>query len=243
MEVHHHPDLHHKQKPWKEYILEFIMIFLAVTLGFIAENIREHFSDKDKAKVFAASLYQDFKTNSATLVQLINYTDEKIKTVDSLDYFIHQPHNRTSDSNLYRCAIYILSTAPFDDITGAFEQIKSTGSLRFFNQMLINNLNSYQAESIKLKQMEDWENKVLYEQVFPKAGEMFNFSVFDDFRNKNAISHEMYFKKANEESIDVFLNQAFVIKHLRERQLVVLKSLLQKATQIVSDLKNEYDLE
>ena len=41
MEVHHHPDLHHEKKKWKEYFLEFLMIFLAVTLGFIAENIRE----------------------------------------------------------------------------------------------------------------------------------------------------------------------------------------------------------
>ena len=35
MEVHHHPDLHHKPKKWKEYFLEFLMIFLAVTMGFI----------------------------------------------------------------------------------------------------------------------------------------------------------------------------------------------------------------
>jgi hypothetical protein len=43
MEVHHHPDLHHKKKNFKEYFLEFLMIFLAVTPGFVAENIREHF--------------------------------------------------------------------------------------------------------------------------------------------------------------------------------------------------------
>src|SRR5882672_7441827 len=72
MEVHHHPDLHHRPKKWKEYFLEFLMIFLAVTLGFFAENIREHISDKEKTKVFAASLYQDFKTDSVALVQLIN---------------------------------------------------------------------------------------------------------------------------------------------------------------------------
>src|ERR1700731_4697152 len=39
MEVHHHPDLHHEKKPWKEYFLEFLMIFLAVTMGFFAETI------------------------------------------------------------------------------------------------------------------------------------------------------------------------------------------------------------
>ena len=39
MEVHHHS---HKPKNWKEHITEFIMLFAAVTLGFFAENIREH---------------------------------------------------------------------------------------------------------------------------------------------------------------------------------------------------------
>ncbi len=240
MEVHHHPDLHHGTKRWKEYILEFLMIFLAVTLGFFAENIREHISDKDKTKVFAASLYQDFKTDSASLVQIINFTVQKIKNIDSLNYFIHQPNNRISDSNLYRCIVYLISTSPFDNINGTYEQAKNTGSLRFFNQSLINNFNSYDAISLKLKQMEDWENKVLYEQVIIKTGEMFNFSVFDDLRNDGYISHDMYFRNIKEESIDVLLNQSIVIKHLRERQLLQQKDLLQKSSQIITDLKKEY---
>lgn len=39
MEVHHHP--HVEKKNFKEYFLEFLMIFLAVTLGFFAESLRE----------------------------------------------------------------------------------------------------------------------------------------------------------------------------------------------------------
>ena len=42
MEVHHHA--HHKEKrTWKSYFWEFLMLFLAVFLGFLAENQREHF--------------------------------------------------------------------------------------------------------------------------------------------------------------------------------------------------------
>ena len=40
MEVHHHPNLHHRKKHWKEYFFEGLMIFLAVTLGFFAESYR-----------------------------------------------------------------------------------------------------------------------------------------------------------------------------------------------------------
>ena len=48
MEVHHHPRV--EKKNFKEYVLEFLMIFLAVTLGFFAENIREHFVNSEKEK-------------------------------------------------------------------------------------------------------------------------------------------------------------------------------------------------
>lgn len=38
MEVHHHP--HVEKKGFKEYLLEGLMIFVAVTMGFFAETIR-----------------------------------------------------------------------------------------------------------------------------------------------------------------------------------------------------------
>ncbi len=41
MEVHHPHHPTHKKK-WAEYIIEFVMLFAAVTLGFLAENLREH---------------------------------------------------------------------------------------------------------------------------------------------------------------------------------------------------------
>src|SRR5437764_8657377 len=47
MEVHHHP--HVEKKNFKEYFLEFLMIFLAVTMGFVAENLREHFTESKSA--------------------------------------------------------------------------------------------------------------------------------------------------------------------------------------------------
>ncbi len=67
MEVHHHPDLHHKPKKWKEYFLEFLMIFLAVTIGFFAESLREHFSDCEKEKEFMKPLVRDIRDDRAVL--------------------------------------------------------------------------------------------------------------------------------------------------------------------------------
>src|SRR5882762_7711543 len=65
MEVHHHPDLHHKPKPWKEYLLEYLMIFLAVMTGFFAESLREHIGDRSKEKEYLISLVAELKSDTA----------------------------------------------------------------------------------------------------------------------------------------------------------------------------------
>src|ERR1700680_1317387 len=76
MEVHHHP--HVEKKNFKEYFLEFLMIFLAVTMGFIAENVREHITDSQKEKQYIVSLYEDLQVDTIRITYLIKYAEEKI---------------------------------------------------------------------------------------------------------------------------------------------------------------------
>jgi hypothetical protein len=64
MEVHHHS---HHPKKWKEYITEFVMLFTAVTLGFFAENLREHqIVEKHKVQNLTA-MADDLKQDSASI--------------------------------------------------------------------------------------------------------------------------------------------------------------------------------
>ncbi len=70
MEVHHHP--HIENKSFKEYILEGLMIFLAVTMGFFAENIREHFSDNKREKQIIAASKKDLVKDTVILHNLID---------------------------------------------------------------------------------------------------------------------------------------------------------------------------
>jgi hypothetical protein len=240
MEVHHHPDLHHKKKRWKEYLLEFLMIFLAVTLGFFAESLREHISEKDRADVFSKSLNEDFAADTATLHQLIVYTNAKITSIDSLDLTIHSGRNRYNDSILYKTVLLLISTFQFDNVNGTYEQIKNSGSLRFFPQSLVNDLNRYDATALKLKLMEDWENKFLYEKVIPQTSEMFNYKVFNDLRKGTPVQYEMYRQNMTEENMNVLLNEAETIRRLRERQLVQHVSLLQRAEHILAALDKEF---
>jgi hypothetical protein len=57
MEVHTHS--HTSRKKWTHYFWEFFMLFLAVTLGFLVENWREHVVEHRREKQFIETLIED----------------------------------------------------------------------------------------------------------------------------------------------------------------------------------------
>ena len=48
MEVHNHT--HTARKKFKHYAFKFFMLFLAVTAGFLTENLREHYEEHNRVK-------------------------------------------------------------------------------------------------------------------------------------------------------------------------------------------------
>src|SRR5574337_1721046 len=87
MEVHHHPHADsdsHRKKKFKEYFLEFLMIFLAVTLGFFAESIREHLGDKSKEREYLTSMVSELQYDTAQYSQLMQKLNYLRPILDSL---------------------------------------------------------------------------------------------------------------------------------------------------------------
>ena len=83
MEVHHPHHPTHKKK-WSEYIIEFLMLFAAVTLGFFAENVREHKIIIERKDQNLFSILQDLKQDSIYLVSTIKYSDDGIRYFQKL---------------------------------------------------------------------------------------------------------------------------------------------------------------
>jgi hypothetical protein len=102
MEVHHHPHLGHKEKPWKEYLLEGLMIFLAVSMGFIAENIREHLSEQNKKKELIEMVALDFERDINQLEFHKQLAIEKIKRCDTLIMLLDSNKATVDQDKYYR---------------------------------------------------------------------------------------------------------------------------------------------
>src|SRR3954451_24395061 len=67
MEVHKHPHHVSHKKKWGEYLLEFFMLFLAVFLGFIAENYREHIVEHQQEKQYMITLIEDLNIDTTDM--------------------------------------------------------------------------------------------------------------------------------------------------------------------------------
>ena len=131
MEVHHHPHIPTHAKPWKEYLLEGLMIFVAVTLGYGAENVREHYVETKKALISAKNLYVDVINDS------IGY--EKTKTnrnkQDSCFEIINAHYNNNElDKEIpavYAAHGYITRRMLYQMNALALDEVKSSGTLKF----------------------------------------------------------------------------------------------------------------
>ena len=82
MEIHAHS--HTARKKWTHYFWEFLMLFLAVFCGFLAEYQLEHKIEKDRSKQYIRSLYEDLKADTVRLNFLISYDDEKIAVLNTM---------------------------------------------------------------------------------------------------------------------------------------------------------------
>lgn len=66
MEVHHHPH-HEGKKNWKSYFWEFLMLFLAVFCGFLAEYQLEHKIESDREKQYVVSMIADINEDAVKI--------------------------------------------------------------------------------------------------------------------------------------------------------------------------------
>jgi hypothetical protein len=148
MEVHHHPDLHHKPKKWKEYFLEFLMIFLAVTMGFFAESYREHLTDERKEKEFINSMVEDLRNDSAFLATSINQRiPYHLRWIDSTMHLLELPELNGKDRQVYQAFFLATSwTYNFSPTQRTLSQLHSDGFHFIRNQNVVKAISLLEAQ-------------------------------------------------------------------------------------------------
>lgn len=81
------------------------MLFLAVTLGFLVENQREHYVEHLREKEFIRSLFNDIKLDTANMAKIINSRSAKERMLDSLTFMMNSPRPADFTKLIYPYAI------------------------------------------------------------------------------------------------------------------------------------------
>src|SRR5436190_20240299 len=129
MEVHAHTHNHEKKK-WNHYLWEFLMLFLAVFAGFLAENQREHIVEKKRAHQFLQSMLVDVRTNIKNLDSLLRQDSEIITNHNSLVLWL-LADSVSIDRAAFAKTLGAVWIRNFLVRKETYEQMKSSGSLRY----------------------------------------------------------------------------------------------------------------
>jgi hypothetical protein len=254
MEVHHHS--HTSRKKWTHYFWEFLMLFLAVVLGFIFENQREHFIEKLRVKQYARALVQDLEKDTAMVAEIIRRIKKNLRFTDTLSSYV-----RDNPGKLRNLDLFILSSvdryAPYTWNRATIEQVKNSGSLRYFsNQQIVRDISAYDAFTRHMD--EDFKND---DEAANRATELrikvINLDYDKDFgfglrNNFDSVLKTDYFKNLNQTDrtplLDVsrpalmnFINAKRAMqKHLMIRVYEELPKLKEDAGALILLLKQEY---
>ncbi|HVW14963.1 MAG TPA: hypothetical protein VHB54_14100 [Mucilaginibacter sp.] len=136
MEVHHHPEV--EKKGFKEYLLEGLMIFLAVFMGFIAENIREKITDHERERQYMESLVKDLASDTASLQAGFPLKNERLKSIDSLFlFFENNPGAKAISGDVYRQMRRAEWDRTYVRNTGTVNQLRNAGGLRLIRKQKV----------------------------------------------------------------------------------------------------------
>ena len=251
MEVHHHAhnaDGHRGKKKWTHYLWEFLMLFLAVTLGFFVENQREHYIEHQREKQFIRSLVNDVKADIIHLETILKNREIKQVSVDSLITLINLPDREKYGDGIYINAIHVsrgvgIRLTPHD---GTLLQLKNSGGMRLIRKRyVVDSITSYDVNVRNLIRLGDVEDRIFYEYR-DLAPFIFNGLVFDKMMDENNVSTRTTYNPAllnfDQSRLDHLNYILYSIKVLNKGNRRDAKRLLQQANRLLKLLENEYHL-
>ncbi len=117
-------------KKIRTYLFEFLMLFLAVFCGFIADNWREKLSEHQREKTFISSIVEDIKSDTLQSSNVIERLKVMHNGIDSVLIALLSPDVIENSNYVYRIWTKNLGLEVFVSNDRTIQQLKSSGELR-----------------------------------------------------------------------------------------------------------------
>lgn len=185
MEVHHHS---HHPKKWKEYVSEFLMLFMAVFAGFMAESYLEYRAERHKEHDYLVSMMKDLQMDTADMSYKIKNMTMLIDTSEAISHLLTKNDiSKTDVYQIYSNAIFLETKDCFLQFAnGTIDQLRNAGGFRvILNKEINDKIKNYIIDQGRLNlQTElfriEWTNSkhqklnLLYNYIYTGKWEDFN---------------------------------------------------------------------
>ena len=246
MEVHHHPEV--EKKGFKEYILEGLMIFLAVTMGFFAETIREGISDRSKGREYIHSFVQDLKSDTTSFSYLVHFDEKKVAVLNNMSPCFDTIE---MDHGSLGCLVPLVKISSFNHnlsfTDGTMQQLKNAGGFRLLNNADKDSIVAYDHaartylnfEATIFQQRQDIMRDIDVKLLNFKANVLLS-SGFDSVKS----SKEVPLLFSNDKALlNEFFNDLVLYRRVNTSQTRILGNLKKRATRLIKYFEEKYDLE
>jgi len=249
MEVHAHT--HTERKKWTHYFWEFLMLFLAVFCGFLAENQREHLVEHKREKQYMKSLLEDLQNDIADLKNDTAFWNLQFKRIDIIQAEIRKPLDKRNKLFLYRYSVYMRYYEDFLYHDRTIAQLKNGGNFRLIrNPAIADSLIEYDATvTTRLKGIEVMSND-LFMNLNYLQNKLFNTEYYpspltyldlDSAVKMNAQPIEI--RTGTDDIVFEYINQLDFFRGFNMVRNMTNQVLLSHANNLVVMLKKEYHLQ
>jgi hypothetical protein len=243
MEVHHHS--HTSRKKWTHYFWEFLMLFLAVFCGFLAENQREHMIEHQRENKFIRSLVSDLEADISRLTTIVQLRNERALMLDSFSNLLNSKEALSHSNDLYYYNSFATRGVAFrfTPVDGTMQQLKNAGNLRLVRKSFVSDsIISFDVSTRAFMWgTQDEENMMItYRNI---AEGIFDGVVLDDMRDDDNNVHRINYMPAlrlTEDSkfrLNYRIHMLIVFNKTMRKEA---KKLLAKAQQLNELLRKEY---
>ena len=193
MEVHAHS--HTARKKWTHYFWEFLMLFLAVFCGFLAEYQLEHKIERDREKQYIISMIKELEADTAQLKNVLN-DSVRVHGIDSLVRYINTHDLTNLDTRLlyYYKRKYLSSVRTMNFSKNTLSQLKNAGNMRLIRKK--NVVDSLNKLDNNISEIEEQKDLVYYHYQFHvlHGTEIFNeWYYYPDSTRKRDFTNEQQF--------------------------------------------------
>jgi hypothetical protein len=244
MEVHIKPK-ENKEFKLKMFLYEFFIIFLAVSVSFFVENIRERYIDHHKELQYIQSLANDVKIDTLELSKVAKTNAEQIKGIYNFLGKLENPDSSKKTINyIYYYSIVNLNTIHnFVHTDRTISQLKNAGGLRLIKSKAVSDsIVNYDALVNDVEVNGDICLKFFYD-LLKQQRELLDFKMIQTNNFTDLLATQnLKLLKNDKYSIDLYYNNSLTYASLLSGYKDKLENLKKHAENLLKTLGKEYDI-